>query len=434
MGNAGRRTSLGLLLTLVAGGLVFGGWKWREVRLYRGAMDEIQLEIDNARYGLAAKGLASVLARTPNSDEALFLLGLCEKERGQADKALDIWARIPLSSPFGPQAIQGRIEIQVQRGLLADTEKLVPEALEDRNVDGSGPGILLGPLYCQQGRLEEAERLVEAHWDWLNEHGAGASEKAIDLARLHIKLAEVTPSVDAIRAFLDQAARSAPEDDRVWLGRANLAIRTGAYDEAATLLDACVRRRPDDAPVWRARLKWAVASGRVAAAREALKHLPATESAPAEVQKLAAWFAFKRGDIESERRALERLIAADPEDFQAVDRLIGLALKDGQANQAAFLRQMKVATEGRQARYKKLYQRNQPSRDAAEIARLAGQLGRRFEAEVYLTVALAVDTDRDDLRSDLSRLRLNAETTSRQHGNLDEVLAPELEAKASMGS
>ena len=69
-----------------------------------------------------------------------------------------------------------------------------------------------------------------------------------------------------------------------------------------------------------------------------------------------------------------------------------------------------MAVEKLQARYEKLYQRNQPSRDAAEMARLAEQLGRRFEAEVFLTVAIAVDTDRDDLRSDLSRLKLHAET------------------------
>ena len=50
----------------------------------------------------------------------------------------------------------------------------------------------------------------------------------------------------------NQAASLAPDDDRVWLGRANLAIRTGAYDEAKRWLDACLKRRPEDVPVWRA--------------------------------------------------------------------------------------------------------------------------------------------------------------------------------------
>ena len=127
----------------------------------------------------------------------------------------------------------------------------------------------------------------------------------------------------------------APDDDRVWLGKANLAIRAGSYDEAARWLDACLRRRPEDVPVWRARLDWAVATNRVAEAREAAEHLPAEESTPAQVHRLAAWFAARRGDVESERRALERLIAADPADFAALDRLAELADRDGQPDRAA---------------------------------------------------------------------------------------------------
>ena len=48
------------------------------------------------------------------------------------------------------------------------------------------------------------------------------------------------------------------DDDRVWLGRANVAITTGNWDEAAPWLDRCVLKRPDDPAVWRARLELAV--------------------------------------------------------------------------------------------------------------------------------------------------------------------------------
>ena len=39
-----------------------------------------------------------------------------------------------------------------------------------------------------------------------------------------------------------------------------------------------------------------------------------------------------------------------------------------------------------------------------EMARLAEQLGRRFEARVFLTVAISEEPDRKDLRQDLRRL------------------------------
>ena len=38
------------------------------------------------------------------------------------------------------------------------------------------------------------------------------------------------------------------------------------------------------------------------------------------------------------------------------------------------------------------------------MARLAEQLGRRFEARVFLTLAISEDPDREDLRHDLERL------------------------------
>ena len=138
-------------------------------------------------------------------------------------------------------------------------------------------------------------RLIEANWEGLDREGRGDSESAIELVRLHVAASLGSSSAEAVREFLDRAQRLCPNDDRVWLGRANLAIRQGELDEAARWLDACLRRSPEDVPVWRARLDWAVATGRVAEAREALEHMPAAESPPAQVHRLAAWFAARRG-------------------------------------------------------------------------------------------------------------------------------------------
>ena len=63
--------------------------------------------------------------------------------------------------------------------------------------------------------------------------------------------------VDAITLALGKAKQSAPDDDRVWLGLADLATRTGRFDEAGDWLTRCERARPDDPAVWRARLDWA---------------------------------------------------------------------------------------------------------------------------------------------------------------------------------
>ena len=117
--------------------------------------------------------------------------------------------------------------------------------------------------------------------------GQGAMEPAMKMVQLHIEITTKPDSVESVRAYLESASRQAPDDDRVWLGRANLAIRTGAYDEARRWLDACQKRRPDDVPVWWARLHWGLAAGQVDAVQESLKHLPAAEATPAQVHEIS---------------------------------------------------------------------------------------------------------------------------------------------------
>ena len=132
----------------------------------------------------------------------------------------------------------------------------------------------------------------------MNETGEGASEPAIDLVRMHIQLTFKPNPVDDVRAYLKQAAGLAPDDDRVWLGRANLAIRTGAYDEAERWLDACLKLRPEDVPDWRARLSWGIATNQLDVARQALEHLAAEDLTSAQVHRLKSLaIAAKQADL-----------------------------------------------------------------------------------------------------------------------------------------
>ncbi len=417
--------SLIVLLAVIVGGPLWGVWRSCNVRRARRALADVKEDVQAGRHATAARKLIAFLADRPDADEAAYLLGTCEKARGRDRAAAEAWARVPPGSRFAPRAIQRLMELEVDGGRFAAAEQLIKRAMDDPRIDASALPLYLGPVYWLQGRIEDAERSIEARWGYCNQRGEGASEKAVDLVRLHIELRRSPLPVEAVRAALEQAGRLTPEDDRVWLGKANLAIRAGWYDQAERWLVACLRCRPGDVPVWRARLNWAVATSRVTEAREALKHLPVEESTPAQVPRLAAWLAARRGDCASERRALERLIAADPVDFAALDRLAVLAVEQGQPTRAAELRHQKTEIDPLQARYQKLYQRNQPLRDAAEMARLAARLGRRFEARAFETLAVVVDPDCDDLRRDLARLDRRDRTIDEAGRTLAEVLAAE---------
>jgi enediyne biosynthesis protein E4 len=292
-----------LALAAVAGGALYGCWWLSRVWHHRAALMEIREHVQAGRHGTAARNLAELLAWEPGSDEAIYLLGVCENARGRTAAAEAAWARLPPGSAFAVPAILARATFLVDQGRLADAERLIDQALGDPRVDGFDLRRFLAPLYRSEGRIEDALRLIEANWFLLNRGGRGGSRQAIELLGLHLAQTMSTASAESVRTFLERVLRQAPDDDRIWLGKANLAIRQGSFDEAARWLDACIRRRPEDMPVWRARLEWAMATGRTSAAGEALEHLPADGATPAQVHRLAAWFAARRGDAESECRA-----------------------------------------------------------------------------------------------------------------------------------
>ena len=68
-------------LAVVTALLCWGGWKCWELRHYRRAMARIEAEMDQGLNTLAARDLAALLARNPESGEAAYWLGACEKMR-----------------------------------------------------------------------------------------------------------------------------------------------------------------------------------------------------------------------------------------------------------------------------------------------------------------------------------------------------------------
>jgi hypothetical protein len=286
-------------------------------------------------------------------------------------------------------------------GRFAEAERLVSEAARDPRNDRSSLMVGLVPIMIDLGRWDEATELIEDRWESLNVLGQGALDPAIKLLLRHVEVTTGAVAIDAVRASLDEAAKLAPDDDRVWLGRANLAIRTVDLKDAERWLDQCEKKRPDDRAVWRARLKWAMATGRINAVECAMTHRSDVASLSADRHRINAWLAGHRGDLANERSELEFLISADPGDLSAFDRLIDLHKKGSQQALAAEVSQKRNAARDLLGRYMMLHGRKQPIRDAEELARIAEQLGRGFEALGFLTIAVFQEPGRKDLRAKL---------------------------------
>jgi tetratricopeptide (TPR) repeat protein len=433
MSSGARRPILILLSIAALGATCYGGWRLRETWRYQSALASIHDDVRAGLHATAARKLAELLTWKPDSDEARYLLGLCEKARGRVQAASQAWERVPSDSKFAAPAIRGLAALQVDQGRLADAERLLTLALKDPRVDGFELRRFLAPLYWQEGRPLAARQQLEANWERLNQAGRGGSEQAIEVVRLHIALSVGMSSIEENRSFLERAGRLAPADDRVWLGKANLATRLGEFDEAARWLGQCLERRPDDCSVWRARLEWALAAQRPAEASAALAHLPVESTMPWQVHKLAAWFAARRGDVTAEGRALERLIEANPDDTAPLDRLAELAIRAGQSARAAELRRRKTELDQIRTQYQNAFRRDQTVRDAEEMARLAEQLGRFFEAKVFVTVAASNGTPARDLAAALKRLQARGDSPAGPSSTLAEALGAEAQGALSTG-
>jgi enediyne biosynthesis protein E4 len=396
-----RAWGIGLLVGAL---LIIGGWiLWTQLR-YKQAILEVEDHIAQGRYSAACRNLEALLVQQADVNGGLlYQLGFCELARGHIEATEKAWASIEPGTDFSERAIRGRMLLLQNEGKIAQAERLVIKAANDRRNDRTSLMVLLVPILIDLGRQDEATELIEDRWANLNARGHGALDPAINLLLQHVELTTGVAAIDVVRTLLDEAAKLAPEDDRVSLGRANLAIRTGDTKDAERWLNECEQKRPDDRAVWRARLKWATATERIDAVERAMTHLATVASNSAEQHRTSAWLAGHRGDFAKERSELELLLAADPGDLSAFDRLIDLHVKGGQPALAAEVLQNRNAVRELLGRYMMLHGRKQPIRDAEELARIAEQLGRGFEARGFLTIAVFQEPGRKDLREKLRK-------------------------------
>jgi len=404
-----RRRRLVVILGVV---LVSGTWGTARVVdswCYRANLEQAKARIASGAPGEARRLLVESAARWPREGELKFLLGACEQALGRPNAAEAVWSRVAADSPFAPHAAMLRVRLLIKRDRFAAAEELLPEALRASGEHAIEARETLVRLFKLEGRFAEVRSLVQEGWD--------SYPDRFGLLRQLANLDSINPfPVEKIRPALEKAAVHSPDDDRIWLGRANLAVRTGEFAKAKHWLDDCLQRRPRDPAVWKSRLDLALATGDVAGTREALAHFPPDGFPPEEVLALRAWFAARSGDQERERQALENLFARAPGQVQAVERLAELELLAGRPESAARLRARKAELDRAKIHYEMLV--TKPSveavRHSVEMARLAEVLGRSFEARSLWSVAL----ERSPSDREAREARMRLERASAAHAGL----------------
>jgi tetratricopeptide (TPR) repeat protein len=377
--------ALALLLGAIL--VTWGGWYWVQARHFRRDFARAEREFSGGFYQLARDHFADLMKRRPKMTETAYQLGLCEEILGHTDAAMKAWSGIEADSPVFIKAALGRALLLLNSGKFSQAEDLLWSLPRDHGAYAGHVQREIELLLRLEGREKEARWLIVESWP----SGSAPSDLLFRLFMLE----DTAFPIDYAKAAL---ARGDPNDDRLWLGRANLASWCGRYDEAARWLDSCERSRPEDQAVWHARLSLAMATGDYSTARGAIKHLKAIWLLPAEVLRLRAWFAAFRGDA-AERQNLLSLVALEPGHTAAWARLAELAIKSGHASDAVAYRGKQAEMGQLHAKYKELTMREDRDRFAGELARLAKKLGRGLEARGWSLIqegrALAVPLGAD---------------------------------------
>ena len=414
-----RRFWLGPAFAAAAALVLGSGWwvlKARTERQYEAALQAGKTAAAAGAMRKARQALMGAAALRPGQGEAQYVLGAVEKAMGRPAAARAAWLAVPPGSPFALHAA-----LMLARGALdhdrhADAEPYLKAALVAVWPTGKDAREVLLNLYKIQNRLEEARRLVRDGWETYPDRVGTLQE----LWKLD------TPSpflLEELRYVVENAAKNAPDDDRVWLARANLAARMSRYGEAAEFLEKCQSRRPDDPTVWRARLDLAMATQDVAGARGALVRLPDDALPPEDLGAIRAWFAARAGDLRAERRALERLVAIAPGRLGALDRLAGLAKQAGDEAEAARLRARKAELDRIFERYRERLFKPDPAAAAEELAGHAETLGRLFEARGWWELAARSDAAAQPRRKAAQERLARAEAARRGAATLRGLLA-----------
>jgi hypothetical protein len=389
---------LGIVVVLVAlGSTLFARLEiWRT----RGELRLAQQEIARGRLGAARQRLVALTLRPGVlGGRANYWLGICEALGGRPDAALRAFARVPAGYAFDGAGAYHEAKANLSQGRLRAAEW----RLEDTLAKG-GPGLdpvrgLLQHILEIEVRFDDVKPLLWAHLQ-------DADDPIRDLKELSNYDLERLP-YEGLRATLEKAGQLAPQDDRVWLGKARLAIESGRWEDAALWLARC-RRACADGPVWRAWLEWGRGSGRpdqVALAAQQLERLGKLDTG--ERSSIHAWLHEQAGNTRSEAAALERWLRVEPAATTALERLAELAFRAGQGQRVAEYRGRKAEVERARAAYRDRLWNDAPVGTAAErcaLARLAETGGHRHEARALFAWALKADPVDRSARGSLARL------------------------------
>ena len=360
---------LGLAILLVC----WSGYRSYQSRRLRSELQLAERDFAAQRFAAARDRLARLAQAWPGRGEVEYWLGVCELNQGHARSAMEAWSRVPDQSAEAPQAALARGKLASEGGAHALAEACLDRASRATGEVGGEARRMLEQVYWITGRYDDYRRLVRRAAELQPDpSGSLRSLWAVD---------NDPYPLEGMMRLLDAAGGKHPDDDRVWLARAYLETSRGRFDEAGSLLARCAAARPDDQVVWQARLEWAQAADRPDELLSAAAHLPAARFSRSQILAVIAWMA-SRGVIATRKKRLWRNLSPG---IPAISPAWSawpisgpkMAIRSRLPNGGA----ARPPSKSREQYRALVNEPDLPAR-AADLARRAELIGRRFDARL----------------------------------------------------
>ncbi|MFO0908028.1 MAG: FG-GAP-like repeat-containing protein [Isosphaeraceae bacterium] len=380
------------LSVIILGGSAGGYLYWRAWK-YDAALTRARQRIDARAFAEALallepqEGAHPYFSRSPLG-ELDYQLGLCRWQLGKRGLALAAFEHVPVSSPLWVSAAPFLAEGELDLGHWRRAEEILTRAVsrEASNKVLYPVRQALNRIYRMQSRFADAASVLRDAW----------SEEPDPVAALRQiwQLDRGTPPYQTITQALDIGAKLDPDDDRILLGRARVALGEGRLDTAVELLTKCgVPPSRPDAAVWRAWLDYADATGEGEHATRALRSL-GTQLSPIERLTWRVWFADRMNDLDLEIQTVNSLLTVEPRNPRWLTRSAALATESGDRETAAARRTLKADVDTALDEYTNLLSGNATFPIAAErvkLGKVADRAGRPFDAQAWFDLARRLD-------------------------------------------
>lgn len=361
--------------------LLLGLLAWARQQAAQAEHDDALSHVRAGRYAAARGTLERAYRGDPGArgGEVALALGMCERGLGRPERAVEIWRGIPANAPFAGKAalLLARHELAGHR--FAAAEPWLKRALREPGRAGLEARQTLAHIWKIQGRFDEVIGLFEA--------SVGPGEEGLaGLRELYRLRAEPYPAHE-FEVVLAEAGRAAPEDPLLKLGFGRMALQKGRVDEAGAWIDEGLARLPGEAALVRARLDAYRLAGNRRGALELLSRSQRSILDINALMRMCAWIARCERREERERVWLLRLVEAGAARGEEFERLAELAVGGGRMGEAREWREKKARYDAALPRYRELLFAPTALGHSEELARLAKELGWRFEASVHASNA-----------------------------------------------